>query len=829
MKKNIFSKAIKQLKSTEVDDRIQKLDESSPTNSISGLYSLNEPGQRLSSPDPARVFYPDADGNWPDGIPGTPGETKYIRPAGYWDEGPGTSPAKDWDVFYDADFSYATQVENPRNTDTIIDPNSGFVKSELPPNSRSFILGPIVDSYLHDHGYDNITRVGYIQKDTREFVLLGYIDGTWGNDNNGNKIRADGYEQGNSARVWDGLETSFTAVNSNFTWEMLQWFHNKLKIGAYTQNVAYFLSGGVGCCVGCGGDDQPPGAVGGNGPGGPPPPNGPGNVGSGGGAGGNPGSGGPPPFGGPPDQSPPPTEGNPQNPPKKGGPDDSGFPWGDDGKPRKRRKPGDPGYDPDIDGDDSNWTKTGDPRGEDGEPITEPEPDPEKSNDPNAIQAAKNFLRDKFYDLLNPAIRSLPDSNTKMAGQVYLDYLTGKGPKVFDNNYLGQKYVDDYFKSAKPVYKSDNEFVLAGKDNVIATSGSPTYNKKTGEVTLPFDYDFKTNEQEFDNTLGGNYWKSVYGALGKYAGDSRVNLPGGLLAQLTTGFAFGKTTEIAKQLGGAGYREGKITISMERLKKINPPLASQIEYHNDPLPGFPKTKKESVAPDRRKQILREIKKPYVLPEAATPKPMKMNFKGKFSAQNMPSVTASKQSDDLVRSKNAAGQTWRTKDKYWGGYESTERMNVVYDRAGHGDLAFNMVVNENQKAKNMQERKLQEHLNTLAHDAAMRKLDSSYQSPFRNTQTEEQQPVEEPKEPKAEVVKKITKKLKGGDYEGKPAKKDYPNDPPQKQINGYHPDLVTGQKVASRFNRLDPVSARATPKTAYPAIDKKVEKAKKEPK
>ena len=144
----------------------------------------------------------------------------------------------------------------------------------------------------------------------------------------------------------------------------------------------------------------------------------------------------------------------------------------------------------------------------------------------------------------------------------------------------------------------------------------------------------------------------------------------------------------------------------------------------------------------------------------------MNFKGKFSAQNMPSVTASKQSDDLVRSKNAAGQTWRTKDKYWGGYESTERMNVVYDRAGHGDLAFNMVVNENQKAKNMQERKLQEHLNTLAHDAAMRKLDSSYQSPFRNTQTEEQQPVEEPKEPKAEVVKKITKKLKGGDYEGR---------------------------------------------------------------
>jgi hypothetical protein len=826
VKKNIFSKAIKQLKSTEVDEKIQKLDESSPTNSISGLYSLNEPGFRLSGFDPPRVFYPDVDGNYPTGIPGEPGSTRYVRPAGYWDEGPGTVAAKDWDRIFSSDNGWGPQAQNVRNTDTMIDKDSGYVNSPLPPDSRSFILGPIVDSYVHVHGYDNITRVGYIQKDTREFVLLGYIDGQWGQADDGSYIRADGYE-GGSWRIWDGQESGFTAVNRNFTFSMLQWFHNYLKSGRYTQNISYYLSGGIGCCVGCGGAGQPPGSVGGNGPGG----------GGGGGPwprnngenGQNPETGRPNNYGGPPNQSPPPEEGTPQDPPKKGDPNESGYPWGEDGRPRKRRKPGDPGYDPDIDGDSTKWDAEGNPIGDDGEPVTEPEPDPEKSNDPNAIQAAKNFLRDKFYDLLNPAIRSLPDSNTKMAGQVYLDYLTGKGPKVFDNNYLGQKYVDDYFKSAEPVYKSDSEFVLRGKDNVIATSGSPTYNKKSGEVTLPFDYDFKTNEQEFDNTLGGNYWKSVYGALGKYAGDSRVNLPGGLISQLTTGFAFGKTTEVAKQLGGAGYREGKITISMERLKKINPSLAAQIEYHNEPLPGFPKTQKESVAPDRRKQILREIKKPYVLPEAATPKPMKMNFKGKFSAQNMPSVTASKQSDDLVRSKNAAGQTWRTKDKYWGGYESTERMNVVYDRAGHGDLAFNMVVNENQKAKNMQERKLQEHLNTLAHDAAMRKLDSSYQSPFRNTQTEEQQPVEEPKEPKAEVVKKITKKLKGGDYEGKPAKNDYPNDPPQKQINGYHPDLVTGQKVASRFNRLDPVSARATPKTAYPAIDKKVEKAKKEPK
>ena len=31
---------------------------------------------------------------------------------------------------------------------------------------------------------------------------------------------------------------------------------------------------------------------------------------------------------------------------------------------------------------------------------------------------------------------------------------------------------------------------------------------------------------------------------------------------------------------------------------------------------------------------------------------------------------------MVRSKNSAGQVWRTKDKYWAGYETTERMNVL---------------------------------------------------------------------------------------------------------------------------------------------------------
>ena len=95
------------------------------------------------------------------------------------------------------------------------------MKTELPPNSRSFILGPLVDLYFHNHSSDNRTYVGYIQKDTREFVLLASVAGTWGNDNNGVPIRADGFE--GSARVWNGQESGFTAHNPSFTFEMLQW------------------------------------------------------------------------------------------------------------------------------------------------------------------------------------------------------------------------------------------------------------------------------------------------------------------------------------------------------------------------------------------------------------------------------------------------------------------------------------------------------------------------------------------------------------------------------------------------------------------------------
>ena len=121
--------------------------------------------------------------------------------------------------------------------------------------------------FFPNHGYDSRTFIGYIQKDTREFVLLGQINGTWGNDNNGVPIRADGYEGVPGFAVWNGLESSFTSYNPSFTFDMVQWHHEKLKEGKYVKNVAYFQAGGVPVQRGSGGTGQPAGSNQGNVPG----------------------------------------------------------------------------------------------------------------------------------------------------------------------------------------------------------------------------------------------------------------------------------------------------------------------------------------------------------------------------------------------------------------------------------------------------------------------------------------------------------------------------------------------------------------------------------
>jgi len=94
------------------------------------------------------------------------------------------------------------------------------------------------------------------------------------------------------------------------------------------------------------------------------------------------------------------------------------------------------------------------------------------------------------------------------------------------------------------------------------------------------------------------------------------------------------------------------------------------------------------------------------------------------------------------------------------------------------------------------------------------------------------PLKNSYEPQGEVIseKKTSKTLKSVQqalYPGQPSPNGFPDQDPPKQLpNGFHQDY--GQRD-SMYNTLDKASAMSMPPTGNPEIDKKVEKAKKQPK
>ena len=683
MARNKFKSAINHIKSTKIDEKIQRLNES-PTNNTSNVYDLSPAGQRYGPRDPEKVFYANADGSWPSGVPGTPGERTYTRPIGYWEEGPGATPSVQHDVINKLDFSYNTQIDDPRQTTSLIDEDTGRVFTDLPPNSRSFILGPLVDMYFHNHRTDNLTYVGYIQKDTREFVLLGYVRGTWGNDNNGDPIRADGYESGFNSRVWDGQEGTFTASNPNFTFEMLQWHHERLKEGKYVKNVAYFNSGGIPVQSGAGGEGQPSGTF-------------QGNV--------------------------------------------SGTPTG-----------GDAGNNGDANLTHGSGTSNGEPTI--GSKQNPPIPGNNDDADVHGPQGDKAALM-QLANTLGRAYQSAWESANQqaMAGDMQL---VGMGPDMLIGALL----------------------TIAG---AVGTAGM-VY-------------------QEAVRQMDATYQSAI------------------------------------ESLGIFGRGKDKPKKQPPRYGGYNPDGTPKIPLPGEPGYKDPKAPKEPPFPDRqgrpgrgmgdtwlgqsyqpsgkllsedRKRILREIKQP--VSEVAELKPEKLkkyrpNFKGKFSPQNTPDVTASKESDKIVKAKNAAGQTWRTSDKYWGGYESQERANVIYDHVGHGQLYWDKIVSHNQGKKGVRDREVQEQLNKHYAYLAEKKM-------MKELNLDEQETMNAIDDPLFRRVKnKLLPKIH---YLDKPSRMGYPDNPPPAldPLTGMHPKYGKNYK----HDKLDPISADAMPPTGDPEID-----------
>ena len=852
---------------------------------MSGVYQQSpraDAAFRLGELDPPKRFVAGADGSWPAGIPGTPGEPYYERPAGYW------KGAVDWETINEPKFGFDAAQGN--NTDGLIDPDTNVVKTHLPPDSRSFILGPLVDGFVPNHIGDAFTRIGYIEKDTRQFVLLGIIQGEWVEGLNDEV-------SGGTYPVWNGTSGQFTASNPSFTLDMALWFRNEMLKGRYVKNVSYNAVGGIpqqGIP-----DPDAPQPFGGNGVGG-----GSGNAG---------------------------------NNPDGTGPDGSGAGTGSGGDPTTGTEQGDPddGKDP---GENDLWGMTqaeaqskygglsdeelaelGIVRNPDGT-LREMTPEELKAERERQMHesarkammgiarlAGISYSKLKFiFDKISPmgkmldnlikgdsgveAIDRFLDPLARAAGKFagrkafggkletasnvmfrYDKWLSSGGKKRVDvSNEVSAKEMkvlqntlhkpggfttdkwlktymnhppthEEYAATKEDAVKIHAKYIQTKIDQVMTASG-------TG-LSMTFHNNVKLDMQRFLASGGKDIQmtKTYKFASGGSVGDAENTVLGQLLIGMGVELDRFGTGNIAKTMtaiigskyglrnvnrmyGGKAYAAPGMPM---RLKVPSPGTVNEsigsftafLNSINDDGDFLMEDEKPILLEDK-KRILREIRQPLKeikeLPKTIKLKGYRPNFKGKYSPQNTPDVTASKRSDQLVMAKNAEGQAWTVGDKYQKGWETTGRMNHVYARVGESDKFFEQITANNSTDV---ERKMQEHLNHVYHNKAMLKIDSNYESPFTGDNIDEQETYDNKiNDP---LFTKVAKRLKKEiDYEKKPAKVGYPNEAPPKidPNTGMHPKF--GKKY--KYDKLDPISAKtmAGAPTGDPEIDANVKKAAK---
>jgi hypothetical protein len=754
-----------------------------------------------------------------------------LRPPGHYDG------EKDWDSIVSTDFSQDYLLNDPTGTSTAgLIAADGTVLSQLPPGGQGFILGPLVDGYVRNHGYDDYTNIGYLQKDTRQFVLLARIQGHWSTS-----ITPSGFTP-NSA--WDGTSGQLTIYNQNFTLAMAEWFRDQVIVSNnFTTNVPYFYSGGVpqipqsaADCPNC-----PPGMYGGN------------AAGSKSfGQGGNP------------------NIGNRQN-PNHGGPEDAGYPWGLI----------------------SNIASLLGGAGKTVSDIFN-----KISKGPEEFFPKGTLIGNALQDSMRGGVNHSAEYNALLPIYLGLSILTGQKLEIPISPSAAKNMVGKIDVNAlSNVLKINTPTPTSAKETISPSSGKTTSVMKDSmgwgaQGGLTYNYNTKTSQLEITSnktlrtTSGGESVKTA-SEFGGMASPGKItsfsDIPSPTIPQVQDA-ATKLISTVSKKLGGpgldpnlsldiqlSGMRDvfnsndiSKVALEMGLVlsKTMTQGSASNIvalrkvlvdsgivpksdvekiggaygqvsnvytvDYTD--LPSNVKSvidkkvgvKEAFVLSEDHKKILREIKQPVVVKEQ--PRTQKLekyrpNFAGKYTSQNTPDVTACPQSDEMVKAKNAAGQTWRLKDRHWSRYESTERMNIIFDNVGHGSQYWDMIINENQNKKGIRDRAVQEHLNMIAHNRAMLSEDPTYQSPFRNN-IEEQETIQADQDP---LFKKVAKRLKPAiDYPNKPSPNGFPTEPPPEMIDGWHPEY--GNK-SNYYNTLDPHSANSMPATGNAEIDAKVRRAK----
>ena len=269
-----------------------------------------------------------------------------------------------------------------------------------------------------------------------------------------------------------------------------------------------------------------------------------------------------------------------------------------------------------------------------------------------------------------------------------------------------------------------------------------------------------------------------------------------------------------------------------------------------------------LSEDKKTRIMKSLKEPVVLPETKQ-KSYKVNpgKRKKTNFQGMDKLVGDIKPQTPFKTKR---DVWSKDWQDYNARQSQNKKNEVLEKVGDGKFAFNYMLNDSRKMNAEQLEKFwglhpemysyfyngkkykalrkeqvkgdyvvfMEDENGVKSNMLQSELNLKLSEEHEKQLLAEYNKIQSEKDPtpflKDPLMKKVAKRLKNEiDYEGKPAVKGYPNEPPPEMVKGFHPKYGKSYK----YDKLDPVSAvmMSRAPTGDPEIDANVKKAAKKAK
>jgi hypothetical protein len=394
----------------------------------------------------------------------------------------------------------------------------------------------------------------------------------------------------------------------------------------------------------------------------------------------------------------------------------------------------------------------------------------------------------KINDALNPGSGPSPSNPDRPEG---VRINTDEYHNIVNN--IGRS---DAFKGQVKTDKNGNPYISGINDNYVFTGDADASVKGAPELIKFFGQSF--GAQNDPNRAGGGDYN--------YVGDSE---PG----------AF-STDPDAKPVTNIKLKNMPIRVNLPEPTNSNLPESNIYRYI------------------KAKKIINEIKKPYILPEI---KQEKVKYRPKVNKTETRSVGDGlmKKAEVPTSFKRIEDTMWKKQERHLNARFSQERKNMILDTVGTSDHAWEYITDRSASGN---ESKMYENFGNGIKNKIIekKKIGNDYIIKMYNEQGKvetvtqsilnerlqkqyeliEQETLNAPNDP---MIKRVRNKLLSGiDYQDKPAKLGYPNEPPLPLgQDGYHANY--GQRM-DYYKRLDRHSADTMniPGTGNPKIDKKVD-------